>query len=75
MINIEALVHVATIAFAVLVGVIVIYLALRLAGKVIKSVIVVITVIAILVALYFFFTKSVPPAPFTFSLPLWWQAV
>ena len=75
MISIEALTHIATIAFAVLVGVIVVYLALRLAGKVLKSVIVILTVIAILVALYFVFVKSAPPAPLSLSLPLWWQSV
>ena len=75
MIDVGILMYIATIAFAVLVGVIAVYLALRLASKVIKSVIVILTVIAILVALYFVFVKSVPPAPLALSMPLWWQTV
>ena len=75
MFDMGILVYIATIAFAVLVGVIAVYLALRLASKVIKSVIVILTVIAILLALYFVFVKAVPPAPPMISLPLWWQAV
>ena len=73
MFDMDMLVYIATVAFSALVGVIAIYLALRLASKVIKSVIVILTVIAILVALYFVFVKSVPPAPLMQSLPLWWQ--
>ena len=75
MIDIEALMHIATVALLVLVGVIAVYLAMRLAGKVIKSVIVILTVIAILVAVYFMFIRSVPPAPLALSLPFSWQAV
>ena len=71
---IDSLIHVATVALMVLIGVIAVYLALRLAGKVIKSVIVILTVIAILAVVYFVFIKSVPPAPFTLCLPTWWQA-
>jgi hypothetical protein len=70
---IEALMHIATIALMVLVGVIGVYLFLRLAGKVIKSVVVILCVIAILAVVYFVFIRSVPPAPLALSLP--WQMI
>lgn len=70
----ELLKDIAITALSVLVAIVVIYLAVKLLGKVLKSVIVVLCVIAILVVVYFVFIKSAAPAPVVLSLPTLLQA-
>ena len=70
----ELLKDIAITALSVLVAIVVIYLAVKLLGKVLKSVIVVLCVLAILVVVYFVFIKSAAPAPVVLSLPTLLQA-